>query len=219
MENQEFIKVLTDNNMVIPLYLFKNYKKLNLELEEFIVLMYLYSEKVDIFAPNKIGNDLSMSLDEVMEIISNLTDKKMVEITSKKNKNKVMEDYISLNPFFSKLGLLIFDNSDKDSSELSVYELIEKEFGRTLSPMEYEIIKAWLDGNTKEELIKEAVKEAVFNGVTNLRYIDKILYEWKKAGIKSLKDVEERRKKFKGKKEDKTNVELFDYDWFDDDEK
>ena len=50
-----------------------------------------------------------------------------------------------------------------------------------LSPMEYEIIKAWLDNDMSEELIKEALKEATFNGVSNLRYIDKILYEWGKA--------------------------------------
>ena len=40
----------------------------------------------------------------------------------------------------------------------------------------------------------DSVKEAVFNGVSNLRYIDKILYEWGKAGIKNVNDVEEMRK-------------------------
>ena len=64
-----------------------------------------------------------------------------------------------------------------------------------LLSIEYEIIKAWLDNNISEELIKEAIKEATYNGVSNLRYIDKILYEWGKIGIKSAKDVENNRKK------------------------
>ncbi len=41
--------------------------------------------------------------------------------------------------------------------------------------MEYEIIGAWVEKGFKEQLILEALKEAVYNGVTSLRYIDKIL--------------------------------------------
>jgi len=71
-----------------------------------------------------------------------------------------------------------------------------------------------------EELIKEAIKEATFNGVSNLRYIDKILYEWGKAGIKTAQDVENNRKKRAKIKEENTsdvNIDdIVDWDWFDD---
>ena len=103
----------------------------------------------------------------------------------------------------------------------SIFDLIEKEFGRTLGPIEIEIIKGWLENNFSEELIKEALKEATFNGVSNLRYIDKILYEWGKAGIKTSKDVDENRKKRNARKDDKdSNVDMamVDWNWFDDDE-
>ena len=95
---------------------------------------------------------------------------------------------------------------------------IEKEFGRTLSPTEYEIIKAWLDNNISEDIIKEALKEAVFNGVSNLRYIDKILYEWKKLGIETVEDVERNRKKHLEKKNDNKNIDMdiVDWNWFED---
>ena len=104
----------------------------------------------------------------------------------------------------------------------NIYELIEKEFGRTLSPIEAEIISAWLDNNTSEELIKEALKEAVFNGVSSLRYIDKILYEWGKKGIKTVKDVEDNRKK-RNDNRDKNNdnnidLDSLEWNWFDEDE-
>ena len=55
--------------------------------------------------------------------------------------------------------------------------------------MDYEIINAWISNGYSEELITAALNEAVYNGVTNLRYIDKILYEWNKKGIKSAKDI------------------------------
>ena len=106
-------------------------------------------------------------------------------------------------------------------SKSSIFETIEKEFGRTLSSMEVEIIKAWLDSNISEELIREALKEAVFNGVSNLRYIDKILYDWGKAGIKTVEDVEKRRKnrnKDRNKEEDTDISDIVDWNWFDEDE-
>ena len=113
-------------------------------------------------------------------------------------------------------------NKVSKSDGTDIFEVIEKEFGRTLSPMEYEIIKAWLDNDFSVDLIKEAVKEATMNGVSNLRYIDKILYEWGKNGIKTVTDVENNRKKFK--EAEKKNLDsdadltLIDWNWFDDDE-
>ena len=125
-----------------------------------------------------------------------------------------------LDDFYQKIAYFTIDKVNNDeNSNINVFEMIEKEFGRTLSSMEYEIIKAWLNNNISEELIKEALKEAVFNGVSNLRYIDKILYEWGKLGIKNKEDVEKNRKKHNEKKSDnKDNVDIdIDWNWFDDD--
>ena len=55
------------------------------------------------------------------------------------------------------------------------------------------------------------------NGVPSLRYIDKILYTWSKKGIKTVKEVEDNRRNFK-KKEENKKIDVFDYDWMDDDE-
>ncbi len=66
----------------------------------------------------------------------------------------------------------------------------------------------------------EAVREATFNGVSNLRYIDKILYEWGKKGITTVQDVDKMRKK-REKKEEKDvdiDMEFMDWSWFDDEE-
>jgi len=81
--------------------------------------------------------------------------------------------------------------------------------------MEYEIINAWLEKDFSEELILGALKEAVYNGVSSLRYIDKILYEWQKKGYNTLKEVNEGLTK---KNEKKAPVELFDYNWLEDEE-
>ena len=56
----------------------------------------------------------------------------------------------------------------------------------------------------------------MLNGVSSIRYIDKILYEWDKKGLKTIDDV----RHFLNKKRNEPTdpVEVFDYDWFDEDE-
>ena len=101
-----------------------------------------------------------------------------------------------------------------EENKSNIYSTFETEFGRTLSPMEYEIITGWIDSGYTEELIILALKEATYNGVSNLRYIDKIIYEWGKKGIKTKEDVEKNRKQFKNTEK----KEIFDYNWLDEED-
>jgi len=219
MKSSKLIELFKTRNIVIPLYLFKNYKDFALELDEFVFLMYLYNLGNDIvFDIEKFSLELGINSKDILTYISNLTDKKLIEIKTVKS-DKINIEKVSLDGFYSKIGLLVMDNINNidDNDNSSVYEMIEKEFGRTLSPMEYEIIKEWLNNNISEELIKEALKEATYSGVSNLRYIDKILYEWGKLGIKNKEDLKKRKNRKDNKKVDLDNVDL-DWDWFDDGE-
>lgn len=229
MNSSNLIDIFKNGDIAIPIFFLKNYKSLGLELDEFIFLMYLNSNTNSLtFDPERIGEDLGLELMETMQIVSNLTEKGFISVEAKKNDKGYMEDVIVLDGFYNKVKLLLvkeFSNKkSEDVNNSTIYEYIEKEFARTLSSIEYEIIRAWLENNMSEELIKEAVKEAVFNGVSNLKYIDKILYEWDKNGIKTIEDVENNRKKrqsIKDKsniKDDSLDMDLMDWNWFDDDE-
>lgn len=221
MKSSKVIDILKDGNIVIPVYLLKNYKKLKIELNEFIFLMYLYNKDDNmIFDPAKFSNDLGLTLEEAMKIVSNLSDKNYLKVEVVKNEKGIMEEIINLEDLYSKISLLLVEDiNTNDSSKSNIFEIIEKEFGRTLSPMEYEIIKAWLDSNISEELINEALKEATFNGVSNLRYIDKILYEWGKKGINTKADVEKNKQKRNSSREKKeVDLEIMDWNWFEDED-
>lgn len=226
MKGSKIVDLYRDGNIVIPVYILKNYNKLNLKLEEFIFLMYLYSLGNNIlFDPAKFSKDLNLDLSVVMENVSKLSDKHLLKVDVKKNEKGVMEEKIDISDFYNKLSIMIMEdvNSDQRSEKSNVFEMIEKEFGRTLSPIEFEIIKAWLDNNINEDLIKEALKEAIFNGVSNLRYIDKILYEWEKDGVKTKEDVIKRKNKrnrtLKKEEESKDiDLDIMEWDWFDEDE-
>ena len=225
MKSSKLIEMYKDGNIIIPIYIFKKYKELNINLSEFIFLMYLCGKgnKI-IFDPARFSSELNMDLGEVMESVSNLSDKNLLKVDVIKNDKQIMEEIINLDDFYSKLSLVTMDeiNNTKESDDTTIFEIIEKEFGRTLSPMEYEIIKAWIENGISNELITEALKEATFNGVSNLRYIDKILYEWEKDGVKTKDDVLKRQlkrnKQIKKEEDNNIDLDIMDWDWFDDEE-
>ena len=220
MKNNELLELLKSKNIVIPIYVYKLLPKLDIDMETFIFLMYLYNcgEKI-IFDPQKISNDMGLSVEKILNYVDILSNKKLVNFQLVKNDKNVSEEYLSIEFFYQKLSILLVEENENhrknDVEESDVFSTIEKEFGRTLSSIEYEIIKAWRENNNSDELILEALKEAVFNGVANLRYIDRILSEWNKKGIKTKEDVEKNRKNFKAKNE---KVEIFEYNWLDDEE-
>lgn len=219
MKKDKMINLLKEKNIIIPIYIYKLYPQLNIDLETFMFLMYLYNsgDKI-IFDAHKISEEFGTTLEKVLSYIDKLSNNKLINFCIIKNDKGISEEHISLEYFYEKLSLLLMDSNsnDTDNNSKTIFELIEREFGRVLSPMEYEIIKAWTENNISNELIEEAVKEAIFNGVTNLRYIDKILYEWQKKGIKNKHDVEENRQRFKKEKPEK--MEVFEYNWLEDDE-
>ena len=212
MKSAELLSIFKQGHLVIPLYFLQQYKKFNISLEEFVFLMYLYQlGDKSLFDPSKYQEELNIDLSKVMEYISKLTDKKLIEVDVVKNDKGLMEEVVLLDGFYRKLSLVMVEDNNEKSKEYqsNIFEVIEKEFGRTLSPIEYEIIKSWIDNDMSEELIREAIKEATFSGVSNLRYIDKILYEWTKKGYKKPSDIKRKPKK------ETPQEDLFEYDWLD----
>ena len=223
MKTSKLVEMLKKGNFVVPLYLFQIRDKFKLEMEEFIFLIYLTNlgDKV-LFDVNKFSNDLNMSVQDVLVYVDDLTEKKYITVDAIKNDRNIVEEYVVLDLFYDKLTNIMIDNFNNEKVEeeknSNVFEAIEKEFARPITPVEYQIIEAWLESGTSEELILEALKEAVYSGVTSLRYIDKILFEWEKKGIKNRDDVDKNRKNFKQNQDKKEKLELFDYDWFDDED-
>lgn len=198
--------MLVNNHMIIPNYLVKYYKKFDLDINEFIMLIYfLNSNEKLIFDNKKISNDLFMEQNEVLEIINSLIEKQYISIEMNKS-NGIIEEYISLDLFFKKINACLIENDTNDNSS-DIYSKFEKEFGRTLSPVEYETISKWIENNIPLNLIEAALKEAILNGVNSIRYIDKILFEWNKKGYKDSTDIIRKNNK------EEYIEEIYDYDW------
>ena len=198
------ISLIKSEPFNIPPILIKNYRKLNITDSEFILIIYLINTDSS-FNPKLIAKDLNFTLNEVMDLVNSLVEKDILKIDIVNN--KVMEEIINLDELYNKISFLVV-NGETKKEKTNIFDKFESEFGRPLSPLDYEIISDW-QKDFNDEIILLALKEAVFNGVTNLRYIDKIIRDWDKKGIKNEKDVLNDKKKYKEKKQNK----LFDYDW------
>ena len=198
--------MVVNNHLIIPNYFIKYYKKFDLENNELLMLIYLLNCNEKLILDNKkISKDLYLEENEVLNIISSLIEKNYISIEMSKN-NGIIEEYISLDLFYEKINSYLIENDKKDNSS-DIYSKFEKEFGRTLSPVEYETISKWIESNIPLELIEAALKEAILSGVNSIRYIDKILFEWNKKGYKTSSDIINKNKK------DEYIEEIYDYDW------
>ena len=212
MNGVKLKEIISEKYIVIPLHFLRKCKDFNLNTLEIIILFYLFDKDKMVFNPDIISNDLSIDILNVMENISNLSEKGLIKVNAIKNDNGKMEEIIDLSSLFEILSLDIIKELNKEEDiDINISNLIEEEFGRRLTPLEHEMINDWENNNYNKELIREAVKEASINGVTTLRYIDKILFDWNKLGIKKKEDI-------KKNNDLKEKVEIYNCDWLNEDD-
>lgn len=96
----------------------------------------------------------------------------------------------------------------------NIYNYIEQNFGRSISPIEYETISNWLL-SYEEEIITYAVKIAVMGNKKTFNYVNGILNNWKSCGYKTLQDIKDNEIKKKTKDSNLTDEEkeILEYDW------
>lgn len=217
---EQMLKLLQSKKMVLSTYLVKVALDAKLSLNEFLVLVYFdnsFNSALDI---DLISNTLGLDEASVMEAFNGLMVKGLVNIQSCKDLENRMQEVVTLCGVYD----CICDDVEECSQEevkSDIFKTFEQELGRTISSMELEIINGWLASGTPEELILGALKEAVYNGVTSFKYIDRIIYEWLKKGFKTMDDVNKhlmsrRESKSKNESISKKEQEVADYDWIND---
>lgn len=211
MSNSILENLVKEKDFYFKKHLFKVSLDNKFTLEELLLLIYFLNLDTPSFNLEEITENTSLDTKSIMSGYTSLSNKGLISVNVVKNEDGRMNEVIDLSNVYREMVSDI--NSDiKAKTTENIFSIFEKEFGRTLSPIEFEIINAWLKSGTNEELIIAALKEATYNGVSNLRYIDKIIFEWNKKGFKTPKDVENHLKK----PEEKESVVLFDYNWLDD---
>ncbi len=191
-------EIIKSKDFIINSLILKNIKNFDISLNEFLLILYFINVD-NVLDLERIKSFIALDENTAMSMFDSLIKKGIIEVIIKKNGN-IVEEEISLENFYNKLIMDI----PEDNKVSDIYSEFEREFGRTLSPIEYETITKWLDKNVSEETIKMALKEAVLNGVNSLRYVDKIIYEWSKKDLKH---------NINNNSKDEV---VFDYNWLED---
>ena len=191
-------KIFESKDFVINSNIIKCISNIDITLDEFLLVLYFINVSCYLDTED-IKEKLGFNDDKVFNTFNSLVNKKYIEMEVI-NKNKEVIEKVKLDPLYDRLAL----NKKTDEKDSDIFAIFERELGRVLSSFEYEMINKWIDNGVSEETIKSALKEAILNNVRSFKYIDKIIYEWNKKGIK--KRVE---------KEEKNDTEILDsYDWW-----
>lgn len=217
--NEQVLRILKSKRMVINNYLVKIALEKELSLVEFLVLVYFDNSYDNKFDVELISKTLDIDINQAMDAFNSLMIKGLVNLDSVKDSENRNMDEVSLDNLYMMITEMSREEQKAESKE-DIFKVFERELGRTISSMELEMINGWLSTGTSEEIILGALREAVYNGVTSFRYIDKIIYEWEKKGFKTMNDVDKymknrREEKSKDKVINKKTSEVLDYDWID----
>ncbi len=184
---------------------FQYYQKIGMSNDEFILYLQLlrFEQEGNSFPELTLIEEITgFSVDHLFQVLQSLVDKGFVSIETKTNTKGQTEDSYDLTLFFDRLSAYLEQLEKKNveaSSENKVtnlYQVFETEFGRPLSPIEFETIQSWLTMDKYEtELIELALREAVLNQAYSLKYIDRILLAWERKNLKSKQDVQRDQKK------------------------
>ncbi len=154
--------------------------------------------------PADFAKRMNLSENEVSMTLQRLMQKGFLQIKQSEDTQGVLYETFTLQHLWIRLTDKMSSVTDEreaegqKNEEGELFKLFEQEFGRFLSPMESESISMWLDDDGHSvDIIQAALKEAVLAQKVSLRYIDRILFEWKKKNVKTLADVERQTKKFR----------------------
>lgn len=195
-------------------------------------------ENFDLFKKNNKNKFYSQSVLNRLEEIESKSRKNRENALKRWNKNDTNEmqtesnsNATALQPQCYIKEKIIKENKRKDNNILltttednNIYNYVESNFGRSLSPIELEKIGLW-SSEYKDEILKYAIQIAVMNRKATFAYVEGILKNWKAKGFKTLDEIKENdlygvfatHKKEKSS-EPEIDTEIFDYNWLEDDD-
>lgn len=193
-------------------------------------------ENFDLFKKNNKNKFYSQSVLNRLEEIESKSRKNRENALKRWNKNDTNEMQTESNSTATALQpqcyikeKIIKENKRKDNNILltttednNIYNYVESNFGRSLSPIELEKIGLW-SSEYKDEILKYAIQIAVMNRKATFAYVEGILKNWKAKGFETLDEIKENdlygvfatHKKEKSS-EPEIDTEIFDYNWLED---
>lgn len=201
----------------------------------------LESEEKGCFATNKhFVEFFGLNASRVSQIIQNLFKKGYIKIDYDYKGKEIIARHIFVNRgyvnllkgvcYFSKGGYVnllkdsntyisntYIDNNNKKENikEKEIFDFLEINFGRTISPVELETITEW-QNTFDDEILKYAISICCNNNAKNINYLNSILNDWRSKGYKTLDECKNAYLQRKEKTNTNTNKTLngIQPEWF-----
>ncbi|WP_252902562.1 DnaD domain-containing protein [Paucilactobacillus hokkaidonensis] len=188
------------NNLILH-----HYRQIGMTTAQLMVYLQLKSY-IDRGIPspdiNVIAQNLGTQATQVYELMHQMIEQKLMTHKTQVDEAGKQSDYYDFSILLEKLAQLDQQKETKveevkqDNQRSDVFDKIEVEFGRPLSPIEMETVSKWIDeDHYSVDLILIALQEAVLNQVWNLKYMDRILRSWEKQHITTTQQIDQQRKK------------------------
>lgn len=207
MQKADFLQWLREGNITFPAALLTEYRNMHLNEQELVLLLHVhhFAEKGNEFpTPAELSGRMAISGLDCTEMLRTLIQKGFIDIIEEHSDEGIRFERYSLDPLWEKLIERFMLNKKQEKvqirqeEETDLYTCFENEFGRPLSPFEIESLSMWIDDDMHDPvIIKAALREAVISGKLNFRYIDRILFEWKRNGIKTIEQAKSYGRKFR----------------------
>ncbi len=168
--------------------LIDNYKKLKLSEDEVIVLLMidqLIRENNALITADLLSLKMNFEPKKIDDIIASLLKKRYIEFKTSINGTVTSLDPLN-NILFNDFKLSAAEddetklNPSKKEMTDTIYTSFEKLLNRNLSPVEVDKITAWIQYGYSEDLIINALKDALSRNKKSLREVDRVLLSWEK---------------------------------------
>ncbi|EHQ90014.1 DnaD domain protein [Desulfosporosinus youngiae] len=214
----------------IPKYLLTHYKKIGINDSEMMVLIQILCESDSNPYPSitTLASRLTASPSDIEESLGSLVERKLLAIERYWNpiEQKWGNSYSLVGLIDELAELWAIERSQQLEEERvlmqsqvssnlpltptnpaldNLVQTFEQELGRLLTRLECENLDRWLSSNFSEELIIEALRRGVSAGIRNFRYLDSILREWEKKGLRTRAEIEAEDAYFQSRQEKKTS--------------
>ncbi|MBB1062800.1 DnaD domain-containing protein [Limosilactobacillus fastidiosus] len=209
-ENNPLVQYLNAGETTISNILLHHYHELGMSTAQLVVYLefksYLDRGIID---PDirQIARHLQTDENQVFDLLHQMMSNKLVVQQMRKLADGKEDAFWDFTPLINKIGAFNEQEAvEKVETKISnqrkmTFNKIEAEVGRPLSPMEMQIVNDWIDrDHYSGSIIDLALRQAVMNNALSLQYMDRILRNWSRQGLKSVHDIQEHERRFEERK-------------------
>ena len=166
--------------------LLENYKKLKLNEEELATILmidHLISQGNPLVTQDLLSLKMSLDIKSIDNVLATLLTKGYISFVTEGGKTITTLEPLKKILFREFQFSMSRENNAKGEKEINdqlenIYQAFDKLLGRQLSPVEISKIREGVEHGYSDEMIINALKEALSKGKKSLRSVDKILLSW-----------------------------------------